>query len=127
MFGVGLRWGGDGATPTGGDRTYPTPQIDRSTLEKIWGLEFDLITTPAEPNEPTDEPLNPTQGNGLEESEQRFTPANLSREQALKLISGLRARLNQTQIIELLWCCKKGGSAAWKAAYSEFKSLREGE
>jgi len=115
-----------GETGTGGERTYPTPQIDRSTLEKIWGLEFDLISTPTEPNELTDEPLNPPQGNGSEESE-RFTPANLTREQALKLISGLRTRLNQTQIIELLWCCKKGGSAAWKAAYSEFKSLREGE
>jgi|GEM_PF-3407266 len=50
LFGVGLRWGGDGEAPTGGERTYPTPQIDRSTLEKIWGLVFDLIPTPAEPS-----------------------------------------------------------------------------
>jgi len=115
---------GDGEAPTGGDRTtQPTsPHLDRTTLEKIWSLEFNL-----EPLEPQLEPLNRPQGNHLGEPEQRFTPTNLTREQALNLINGLRGKLNQTELIELLWQCKKGGSATWRAAHSEFKSLMGGE
>jgi len=117
---------GDRETPT--NRTIqPTPPLlDRSILEKNWGLEFNLTPPKPEPNEPIPEPLNHPQGNGSEEIETRFTPLNLTRKQATELINSLRKELNQTQLIEIIWQCKKGGSAAWRAAYLEFKNLMEG-
>jgi hypothetical protein len=56
-------------------------------------------------------------------NEKRFTPLNLTRDQCRELINQLRTELNQTEIIERLWQCKKGGSAAWKEAYAQFKEL----
>jgi hypothetical protein len=42
----------------------------------------------------------------------------------LELIKQLRtAELNQTQIIERLWQVRKGGSAAWKDAYQQFREV----
>jgi hypothetical protein len=55
--------------------------------------------------------------------EERFTNLNLTKNQAIELIQKLRTELNQTQTIEKLWECKKGGSDAWKRAYSQFKDL----
>lgn len=55
--------------------------------------------------------------------ERKFTTMGLSQEQAVNLIQRLRSELNQTQIIERLWECKKGGSEAWKKAYTQFKEL----
>lgn len=54
---------------------------------------------------------------------ERFTPLNLTKEQVLALVQNLNPELNQTQIIERLWQVKKGGSAAWKEAYQQFKQL----
>ncbi|MEH2384167.1 MAG: hypothetical protein V7K27_35660 [Nostoc sp.] len=92
-------------------------------------LEGCLDAVQDEPPEPDSEPLNqPTDreysdsGNG---SEPRFTPLNLTRSQALAMINALRSELNQTEIIEHLWQCKKGGSAAWKEAYAQFKQILE--
>ena len=56
-------------------------------------------------------------------SEPKFTTMNLGSEQAKILIQILRLELNQTQIIERLWECRKGGSEAWKKAYAQFKEL----
>lgn len=55
--------------------------------------------------------------------EPTFTTMDLNWEQAATLINRLRGELNQTQIIERLWECKKGGSEAWKKAYTQFKDL----
>jgi hypothetical protein len=54
-----------------------------------------------------------------------ITPLNLTRDQCRELINQLRTELNQTEIIERLWQCKKGGSAAWKEAYAQFKEITE--
>ena len=35
--------------------------------------------------------------------------------------------LNQTEIIEHIWNCKKGGSAKWKVAHAEYMMLMQGE
>jgi hypothetical protein len=87
-------------------------------LKRAW-----LLDCETEPTEPTVQPLNQPEGNALVKDEKRFTSLNLDREQALTLVKKLRTELNQTQVIEKLWECKKGGSDAWKRAYAQFKDL----
>lgn len=104
----------------------PTPQANpaESTtdyLNRVYKLEFDLGKS--EPSEPAAERLNQPQDRTNGESEPKFTTLNLTREQAIELIQRLRTELNQTQVIERLWECKKGGSEAWKRAYAQFKEL----
>lgn len=107
-----------------GDRPMPNAQSNREALEKLW-----QVTTSSE-NKPLNnvsEPMNqagdkaPSTLN--QSSETRFTPLNLTKKQFLGLIKTLNNELNQTQLIEKLWQCKKGGSAAWKEAYAQFKEL----
>jgi hypothetical protein len=86
-------------------------------LKRAWLLDC------AEPSEPEAEPVNQPESNALTVDEERFTSLNLDRKQALELIQKLRTELNQTQTIEKLWECKKGGSEAWKRAYAQFKNL----
>jgi len=86
-------------------------------LKRAWFLDCD------EPSEPATEPLNQSEDNALAVDEGRFTSLNLTKKQAIELIQKLRTELNQTQTIEKLWECKKGGSEAWKRAYAQFKSL----
>jgi hypothetical protein len=96
-----------------------TPQ-DRSSLEELYRrLEF------PEPSEAQSEPLNQPPPNDSASNEKRFTPLKLTRDQCQELINQLRTELNQTEIIERLWQCKKGGSAAWKEAYAQFKEVTE--
>jgi hypothetical protein len=100
-------------------------ETDSDYLERTYKLEFDL--SKPELSEPGAEPLNRRHDGNDSDSKPRFTPMDLTREQALKLIQRLRTELNQTQIIERLWECKKGGSEAWKKAYAEFKELTKEE
>jgi MFS superfamily sulfate permease-like transporter len=88
-------------------------------LKRAWLLDFN------EPSEPVAEPLNQPHDNALTVDEERFTNLNLTKNQAIELIQKLRTELNQTQTIEKLWECKKGGSEAWKRAYAQFKNLME--
>jgi hypothetical protein len=88
-------------------------------LKRAWLLDCN------EPSEPVTEPLNQPHDNALTVDEERFTNLNLTKNQAIELIQKLRTELNQTQTIEKLWECKKGGSEAWKRAYAQFKSLME--
>ena len=84
--------------------------------------EFGVIVP--EPSEPPSEPLNQSDDKAYSQNTSRFTPLNFTREQVLELIKQLRtAELNQTQIIERLWQVRKGGSAAWKDAYQQFREL----
>jgi hypothetical protein len=84
--------------------------------------EFGVIVP--EPSEPPSEPLNQADAKASDQNTSRFTPLNFTREQVLELIKQLRtAELNQTQIIERLWQVRKGGSAAWKDAYQQFREL----
>jgi hypothetical protein len=86
-------------------------------------LRSEFMVQP-EPPEPHTEPLNQRIDETSSESTNQFTPLKLTREQVIELINQLRtAELNQTQIIERLWQVKKGGSAAWKDAYNQFKEL----
>ena len=89
-------------------------------LKRAW-----LLDCETEPSEPATEPLNQPEDNALAVDEERFTSLNLTKNQAIELIQKLRSELNQTQTIEKLWECKKGGSEAWKRAYAQFKSLME--
>jgi hypothetical protein len=88
-------------------------------LKRAWLLDCN------EPSEPVTEPLNQPHDNALTVDEERFTNLNLTKNQAIELIQKMRSELNQTQTIEKLWECKKGGSEAWKRAYAQFKSLME--
>lgn len=88
-------------------------------LKRAWLLDCD------EPSEPATEPLNQPEDKALAVDEERFTSLNLTKNQAIELIQKMRSELNQTQTIEKLWECKKGGSEAWKRAYAQFKSLME--
>lgn len=90
-------------------------------FNRVYKLEFDL--SKPEPVEPTSELLNQPESDTSSNSEPRFTTLELTRKQAIDLIQKLRSELNQTQIIERLWDCKKGGSDAWKRAYAQFKEL----
>jgi galactokinase/mevalonate kinase-like predicted kinase len=93
--------------------------------EIIESLERALALKYSEPSEPEAEPLNQPQDNASPEDEERFTSLNLTKNQAIEVIQKLRSELNQTQTIEKLWECKKGGSEAWKQAYAQFKNLTE--
>ena len=96
--------------------------VARNWLESTWSMPG--VEPPTrEPSEPPVEPLNRPYSDASSDSERRFTMLNLSREQAQALINQLRAELNQTQIIERLWACKKGGSADWRRAREEFGEL----
>ena len=88
-------------------------------LKRAWLLDC------KEPSEPVTESLNQPHDNALTVDEERFTNLNLTKNQAIELIQKMRSELNQTQTIEKLWECKKGGSEAWKRAYAQFKSLME--
>ena len=96
-------------------------------LKRAWLLDCTELTEPfselEEPTVQTVQPLNQPEDNTLAVDEEQFTSLNLDRNQALTLIKKLRAELNQTQTIEKLWECKKGGSEAWKRAYAQFKDL----
>jgi hypothetical protein len=98
------------------------PISDSEYLERVWGMEFELGDR-AEPSSTDSEPLNHSADDGLDGAEPKYTSLGLNREQALNLIKSLRAELNQTQIIERLWECKKGGSKAWAEAYAQYKEL----
>jgi len=107
----------------------PEKEETVEALKRAWLLD---CAEPAEPSseltEPTVQsvqPLNQPDDSALVVEEERFTSLNLDRNQALTLIKKLRVELNQTQTIEKLWECKKGGSEAWKRAYAQFKSLME--
>jgi hypothetical protein len=94
--------------------------------EVIESLERALTLKCDEPSEPTAEPLNRPEDNALAVDKERFTSLNLTKNQAIELIQKMRSELNQTQVIEKLWECKKGGSEAWKRAYAQFKDLMGG-
>ncbi len=87
-------------------------------LKRAW-----LLDCETEPAEPVVQPLNRLEDNALPDGEELFTKLNLTRHQAIELIQKLRTELNQTQIIEKLWECKKGGTEAWKRAHAQFKNL----
>jgi hypothetical protein len=111
---------------------FPLPTLpnysgyDRDARAKLEGC-LDMVQ--AEPHEPGSEPLNQPIGREYSDSgngsEPRFTPLNLTHSQVLAMINALNSELNQTEIIERLWQCKKGGSAAWKEAYAQFKQILE--
>lgn len=55
---------------------------------------------------------------------ERFTVENLTSADAVNRINELKeAGLNQTQIIAVLWRCKKGGNKAYQDAVSQYKFL----
>lgn len=112
--------------PETNDLIKPKPEMVRPEdtvpyLEMLYKL--DTEQSRVEPSEPATEPVNQVHSKDFNELEPKFTTLGLNREQALNLVQRLRAELNQTQIIERLWDCKKGGSEAWKRAYAQFKEL----
>jgi len=118
------------STPTAPEPTPPKAGANPAEtaadyLDRVYKLEFDLGKPEPdnEPSEPTAEPVNQPPSEGDSESEPKFTSLSLNRTQAIKLIQKLRTELNQTQVIEKLWDCKKGGSEAWRRAYAQFKEL----
>lgn len=108
---------------------FVEPQIDvkpeqESEIERLERIfKFEPESDKTEPSGMAVEPLNRPRGETFAESEPTFTTLCLNRAQAVNLINRLRSELNQTQIIERLWECKKGGSEAWKKAYAQFKEL----
>ncbi len=88
-------------------------------LKRAWLMDC------GEPSEPSVHAPNQPEDNALAVEDETFTSLNLTKKQARELVQKMRSELNQTQIIEKLWECKKGGSEAWKRAYAQFKSLIE--
>lgn len=95
----------------------PDKEETVEALKRAWLLDC------GEPAEPTVQTVNQPEDNALAVDEEQFTSLNLTKKHAIELIQKMRSELNQTQIIEKLWECKKGGSEAWKRAYAQFKSL----
>ena len=93
----------------------------KNWLESTWSMPG--VEPPTRASEPLAEPLNRPNDEASGDSQQRFTPLNLTREQAIALIKQLRPELNQTQVIERLWQVTKGGSADWKRAREKFREL----
>ena len=91
-------------------------------LKRAWLLD---CAEPSEPAEPSVQAVNQPEDSALAVDEEKFTALNLTKKQAIELIQKIRSELNQTQTIEKLWECKKGGSEAWKRAYAQFKSLMD--
>ncbi len=111
----------DGASPTNVDWQDVARHLDAQYLRSEFGV---IVPEPSEPSEPPSEPLNQPDDKASSPESSRFTPLSLTRFQVLELIKQLRtAQLNQTQIIERLWQVRKGGSAAWKEAYNQFREL----
>jgi hypothetical protein len=100
----------------------PNPLSDSSAVQ-----DSEPLNQVSEPlNQPTDEGYTDLDNSSRERSEtssERFTPLNLTKEQAIALVQALNPELNQTQIIERLWQVKKGGSVAWKEAREQFRKL----
>lgn len=136
--------GGEGRVHTGGWAAgiFINPDGIRERLERLIAQEIaEPKTEPSEPPVQNPEPLNrpseplnqpidegctdspPGSQFSSEPGSERFTPLNLTKEQILSLVHSLNSELNQTQIIERLWQVKKGGSAAWKEAREQFKTL----
>ncbi|MEG4501905.1 hypothetical protein QUB05_32605 [Microcoleus sp. F10-C6] len=93
-------------------------------LKRAWLLDCDEPSSElAEPTVQAVQAVNQPEDKALTVEEERFTSLNLTREQALALVKKLRTELNQTQTIEKLWECKKGGTEAWKRAHAEYKRL----
>lgn len=84
-----------------------------------------IDSTPEESEEAAEDELFVSMPLAVVRGKENFTALRLDRDQATDLIKKLRVELNQTQTIEKLWECKKGGSEAWKRAYAQFKSLME--
>jgi hypothetical protein len=100
----------------------PEPESDSSAVQNHEPLNHE----PEPLNQPADEgSTNLDDGSQFssENVRERFTPLNLTKEQVRALAESLNCELNQTQIIERLWQVRKGGSAAWKDAYAQFKRL----
>ena len=97
----------------------PAELLDRARQRLQNNFE---LPEPVEPIEPASEPLNLNLVKGSD-LEPKFTIYDLSADMALNLVGKFRTELNQTQIIEKLWDCKKGGTEAWKKARQEFKDL----
>jgi hypothetical protein len=106
--------------PKFGTEDLPAELLDRARQR----LQANLDSTSCnEPTEPTSEPLNLYLVKDSANFEPKFTIYELSADMALDLVRKFRTELNQTQIIERLWDCKKGGTEAWKKARQEFKDL----
>lgn len=114
-----------------GTKEFNTVPGIRQNLENLFNgstaQELEPLTRPSEPlNQPNGEgSTNLIDGSqfGSKPGSEQFTPLNLSKEQVQALIQSLNHELNQTQIIERLWQVRKGGSAAWKEAYTQFKAI----
>lgn len=109
------------ATKTNIDWDDVARRLDAQYLRSEFGV---IVPEPAEPIEPPSLPPKPRSDEDYSQNTSRFTPLSLTRLQVLELIRQLRTtELNQTQVIETLWHCKKGGSAAWKEAREQFREL----
>jgi hypothetical protein len=100
----------------------PSPEPNSSEVQNPESLNHDSEQL----NQPADKDCTDLEDGSQFSSEpgyERFTPLNLSKEQVQALIQTLNSFLNQTQIIERLWQVRKGGSAAWKEAYQQFRQL----
>lgn len=103
----------------GGAQLCVLPDLRRASAGRI---AID-IEAEAEPVEPVVEPAEPLQVKDSEPKTGVFTKSKLTKEQARSLISTLRTELTQTQIIEKLWGCTKGGSRAYEEARKQYLEL----
>ena len=104
---------------------YPQPEVQ--SAEPLNQQSIDSSSTSESNPEPlnrTHEPLNRFTDKDYSQEQNQFSPLKLNRLQMLEILAHLRASgMNQTDMVERLWQVKKGGSAGWKQAYSEYKEL----
>lgn len=103
-------------TNLGGSQLCLLPDLRHAAAGQI-EIEPTVLAEPvAEPSEPS-----PSQDNSS--NQERFTQFNLNADEAKSLIFTVKEDLTQTEIIERLWGCKKGGSQAYQKAREQYKKL----
>lgn len=97
-------------------------------LERIFNLEPERCETETTPE--TLQDVKQPQDNTSSNFETAcFTPMNLSRKEAIKLIQKLKHEMkhNQTEIIWMLWNARPGKTKAYESALAEYKKLTKEE
>lgn len=105
-------------------KNFPELAVNRSGSTAVQdGSKPNLVNSVVQPVQRLNpNEIKPVQDSGSEV--QRFVNQQFNLEEARSKVSELvQLGLNQTQIIQVLWGAKKGGSAAYQTAVAEYKIL----
>lgn len=115
-------------SPALNDTATLTAELKRLENQIVALKEFAVEPSGLTPFDvPTRSELPVLQHEEFSQTQEHYTPLNLTRSQATAIIRWFQRELNQTRVIECLWQVTKGGSKGWSEAYAEFKNLMNEE